>query len=434
MSKQQINKIIPKLRFPEFRNDKMWVETTLEKISSAIFDGTHQTPKYIQRGIPFFSVENIVSGNKNKYISKEDYLAATTKNKVEKGDILITRIGTIGVSKIVDWDYEFSIYVTLAAVKKSEIFDSYYLLSFLQSEYYQKEIRGKALLNAIPAKINMDELRKTKVLLPPDAEKNEQRKIADCFSSLDELITGHAQRLEALRAHKKGLMQRLFPAVGQKVPKLRFAEFIDNKNWEEVSLESLVEKVGSGTTPLGGESNYLASGRPFIRSQNVGWGVFLLSDVVFIGESLHQEALSTEVKLEDVLLTITGASIGRSAVVNQRVAGGNVNQHVCIIRTIKSRLNPIYLNQYLISEYGQMQIDSFQAGGNRQGLNFAQIRAFLIPQPPTLDEQKKIACVLSSLDDYIIQEEAKVEQLKSHKRGLMQSLFPVANQNLNLEL
>lgn len=82
---------------------------------------------------------------------------------------------------------------------------------------------------------------------------------------------------------------------------------------------------------------------------------------------------STEINRRDVLLNMTEASIGRNAVADERIAGGNVNQHVCIIRTKPDELNPLFLNQFLIGPRVQKQIDSFQAGGNRQGLNFAQI-------------------------------------------------------------
>ena len=208
---------VQKLRFKEFEDSGNWKEKTLDQISSSIFDGTHQTPKYTEDGVPFFSVENIVSGNKNKFISQKDYLIATSKNKPEKGDILITRIGNIGFSKVVDWDYEFSIYVTLAVVKKSEQFVSNYLHSFFQSNYYQSEIGSKSLWSAVPCKINMDELRKTKVLLPPDEEKKEQQKIADCFSSIDELIEVQTKKIEVLSKHKEGLMQQLFPVINKNI-------------------------------------------------------------------------------------------------------------------------------------------------------------------------------------------------------------------------
>ncbi len=121
------------------------------------------------------------------------------------------------------------------------------------------------------------------------------------------------------------------------------------KGWEVCPLGDVVTKVGSGLTPTGGEKVYRKDGRPFLRSQNVGWGHLLLDDIVFIDEETHSSFLGTEIKLDDVLLTITGASIGRSAVADDRLQGGNVNQHVCIIRTDARRLNPHYLNYFLLS-------------------------------------------------------------------------------------
>ena len=190
----------------------------------------------------------------------------------------------------------------------------------------------------------------------------------------------------------------------------------------------MTSKVGSGITPLGGDKNYKIEGRPFVRSQNVGWGELLLNDIAHIDEETHCSFDGTEIQESDVLLNITGASIGRSAVADSRIVGGNVNQHVCIIRAKQDELNPVLLNQFLISESGQKQIDSFQAGGNRQGLNFAQIRSFNVPIPPTEYEQQRIANCLASFDTQITVEAEKLDALKAHKQGLMQQLFPSPNE------
>lgn len=208
------------------------------------------------------------------------------------------------------------------------------------------------------------------------------------------------------------------------VPRLRFPEFRNAEGWTGEKLGSKTKKVGSGITPTGGEKNYKQSGRPFVRSQNIGWGELLLDDVAFIDEETHSSFSSTQIDVSDVLLNITGASIGRSAVADARIEGGNVNQHVCIIRVKPDELSPYFLNQYLISHDGQKQIDSFQAGGNRQGLNFEQIRSFLIPLPAVFIEQQKIADCLSSLDNLITAETQKLNAIKAHKKGLMQQLFP----------
>lgn len=213
------------------------------------------------------------------------------------------------------------------------------------------------------------------------------------------------------------------------VPKLRFPEFRDAEGWQGTTLGNETIKVGSGITPTGGEVNYKKKGRPFVRSQNVGWGKLLLDDIVYIDEQTHSTFTATEIELYDVLLNITGASIGRCVVADQRIKGGNVNQHVCIIR-VNQKLSPFYLSQYLLSQNGQTQIDSFQAGGNRQGLNFSQIRSFVILKPLSYQEQQKIADCLSSLDDLIAAECEKLDALKQHKKGMMQQLFPAEGETV----
>jgi type I restriction enzyme, S subunit len=258
----------------------------------------------------------------------------------------------------------------------------------------------------------------------PMPSPDEQQKIAECLSSIDLLIAAQARKVDALKTHKKGLMQQLFPREGETQPRLRFPEFQNAGEWEESELGPKASKVGSGITPTGGDKNYIQAGRPFVRSQNVGWGTLLLDDVAYIDEKTHASFSSTEIQVSDVLLNITGASIGRSAVADERIAGGNVNQHVCIVRTKPDSLNPLFLNQYLISQRGQQQVDSFQAGGNRQGLNFAQIRSFAIPLPPTFAEQQRIASCLTGLDAVITAETQKLDALKTHKKSLMQQLFP----------
>ena len=195
---------------------------------------------------------------------------------------------------------------------------------------------------------------------------------------------------------------------------MRFPEF--SGEWEKCTIGELAIKVGSGVTPRGGESVYKMDGHPFVRSQNVGLGHLILNDIAFIDEETHLRQKSTELKLEDVLLNITGASIGRSALVNEQVVGGNVNQHVCIIRT-KENLISSFLCNFLLSNYGQRQIDSFQAGGNRQGLNFEQIKSIKITIPST-KEQTKVAKLLQLIEERIATQSKIIEDLKKLKSAI----------------
>lgn len=194
------------------------------------------------------------------------------------------------------------------------------------------------------------------------------------------------------------------------------------EDWDSGCLGEKVQKVGSGITPTGGERVYKKEGRPFIRSQNVGWGHLLLDDVAFIDDGTHETFQSTEIVIDDVFVNITGASIGRSAVADDRIIGGNVNQHVCIIRTNQGQLHPRFLNYFLLSKLGQQQIDSFQAGGNRQGLNFGQIRSFQLPLPP-LHEQRAIATVLSDVDALLAAQDKLIAKKRDIKQAAMQQLL-----------
>ncbi len=195
------------------------------------------------------------------------------------------------------------------------------------------------------------------------------------------------------------------------------------EDWSQITAGQIATKIGSGVTPTGGSSRYKEYGRPFVRSQNVGWGKLLLTDIVFIDENTHNEFPATELKENDILLNITGASIGRSALADERLIGGNVNQHVCIIRPDHQIANSKYINFLLISALGQNQIDSFQAGGNRQGLNFSQIASIKLPFPPTITEQQTIAEALSDADALIESLDQLIAKKRQIKQGAMQELL-----------
>jgi type I restriction enzyme S subunit len=147
-----------------------------------------------------------------------------------------------------------------------------------------------------------------------------------------------------------------------------------------------------------------------------------MDDIAFIDDETHESFKATEIEKNDVFLNITGASIGRSAVADDRVASGNVNQHVCIIRPKADQLDYRFLNHFLLSRSGQKQIDSFQAGGNRQGLNFAQIRSFLLPVPHIV-EQRAIASALNDVDALITALDRLIAKKRDIKQDAMQELL-----------
>ena len=157
--------------------------------------------------------------------------------------------------------------------------------------------------------------------------------------------------------------------------------------WEMVELGELLSFVSSGSTPKGGKEVYTNYGVLFIRSQNILNGFYDFSDCVYISKEIHDEMNRSKVKFGDVFLNITGASIGRSAVMDREIEA-NVNQHVALLRC-QDKLKPEFLSLYLNSDYGQKQILSMQAGASREALNYSQIKQIKVPLPP-LDKQLQI--------------------------------------------
>lgn len=203
------------------------------------------------------------------------------------------------------------------------------------------------------------------------------------------------------------------------MPELRFPEF--KGEWEAQKLGERTVKVGSGVTPKGGATSYVESGIPLLRSQNVRDNELSLADVAYISNHVHDNMSGSKVAAGDVLLNITGASIGRSCVVPEIVREANVNQHVCIIR-LRESASPKFLQTLLSSVYGQKWIFQSQAGGGREGLNFENIRSFKV-NFPSLPEQQKIADFLGAVDEKIGLLAKKKALLEDYKKGCMQKLF-----------
>lgn len=196
----------------------------------------------------------------------------------------------------------------------------------------------------------------------------------------------------------------------------------------KVSISKIATKIGSGSTPRGGKSSYLEEGVPFIRSQNVQFGRLKLDNIAFIGEDVHQKMKRTQVRPGDVLLNITGASIGRSAVVTDDVPVANVNQHVCIIRVDASNYIPQFLSEFLNSRKGQYMIDVAQSGGSRQGLNFQEVGGLKIPNVE-LSIQEKIVEILSDCDAAIKCLELRIKKGEQQNNGFCSALITRAEGN-----
>lgn len=207
-----------------------------------------------------------------------------------------------------------------------------------------------------------------------------------------------------------------------KIPEIRFKGFEGFEGeWEEKRLGEITQKIGSGKTPRGGSNAYQLDGIPLIRSQNIYENLVDINSVVYINSETHDEMENSKVSKNDILLNITGASIGRSAVYRYNCTA-NVNQHVCIIRPIEG-YNSEFIQLKFTAPEGQKSIDNTQAGGGREGLNFQQIgrMSFMFP---SIKEQTQIGSFFQNIDSLITLHQRKHDKLTSVKKAMLEKMFP----------
>lgn len=304
-------------------------------------------------------------------------------------------------------------------LRANEKSDSRYIYHFTNYKSFRLEGESNMTGSAGQRRVPTDFFKTYQAIFPPLPE---QQKIASILTAVDDVIESTQAQINKLKDLKTGMMQELLTkGIGH-------TEFKDSpvgripKTWKFVKFDAVVTKVGSGITPSGGSAVYTSSGIPFIRSQNIYKEGIRWDDICFISEVQHRKMANSQLKPKDVLLNITGASIGRCYYLPDDFDQGNVNQHVCIIRCEHKLLQNIYLTHYINSDFGQKQIMNLQAGGNREGLNFQQIRAMEIPLP-SLVEQMEISRIISSIEINIGKHTEKMNCLIGTKKALMQDLL-----------
>lgn len=293
--------------------------------------------------------------------------------------------------------------ININNLEKGLVSPSYktFKLRNIDKEFFRPQLRTKKMLelykqasvqgaSVVRRNLDMDLFEQIELNIPMIEE---QAKIGEYFFNLDYLITLHQRKCEETKKLKKYMLQKMFPQNGKRVPEIRFVGFTED--WEQRKLSDITLKIGSGKTPSGGKNAYVDDGIPLIRSQNINNDRVDLEDIVFIDEETDNSMENSRVFTDDVLLNITGASIGRSAVYRGKDKA-NVNQHVCIIRPTKD-FDSDFIQLNLASNFGQKQIDASQAGGGREGLNFQEIgkMSFMFPSN---QEQMKIGVYFNHID------------------------------------
>jgi type I restriction enzyme S subunit len=402
--------LVPKLRFPEFRETEGW---KVKKLSSSVqlISGAHLSPdQYGKDGaVPYFTGPSDFTNNVESITKRTSDSASTAK----EDDTLITVKGS-GVGEI--W------YLTLSAVAigrqlmaiRATDSSSRFVYQFLLTKRHRfEDLAAGSLIPGLARGEILD-------LEAPFPSRAEQQKIAECLSSADELIAAQARKVDALKTHKKGLMQQLFPREGETQPRLRFPEFENAGEWQTLPLVALADKIMVGIASAATHA-YRETGVPMLRNQNIKEGKIDDSSLLFIDPAYEAAHKNKRLRAGDVITVRTGYP-GVSAVVPERYNNAQCFTSL-ITRPNKAVLDANYLCAFVNSEIGKRFILGAEAGGAQKNVNAGSLEALPVYLPET-PEQQRIAECLSSLDARITAETQKLETLKTHKRGLMQQLFP----------
>jgi type I restriction enzyme, S subunit len=299
---------------------------------------------------------------------------------------------------------------------------------FYITRTYQFRTLGEAFMSGAAGqkRVPTDFIEEFLVALPPVSEQTTIATFLDRKTAeIDSIISKKERMIELYEEEKASVINHavtkgLDPAAKMKDSGIEWLGEIP-AHWEVKKLKHLVCKIGSGVTPKGGASVYQQSGVPLLRSQNIHFDGLRLDDVAYISDEIHNNMSGSKIVSGDVLLNITGASIGRCYFVDYQLGEANVNQHVCIIRPSEGFITK-FIYFLLCSNVGQIQIDLEQTGGGREGLNFEALGSFTIPVGEKNEQTaivQHIETKCSKIDALISKFKRQIELLKEYRTALI---------------
>ncbi len=403
------------MRFPEFNSSGEWKVSTLNSLAIKI------TNKNKDRSLTRILTNSATDGvvDQSEYFEREIVTQSNIDNYfiVDEGDYVYNPristsapVGPISKNKLGKGIMSPLYTVFRFNNPRNEFYEQYFKTNLWNS--YLKTVSNTG---ARHDRISISTENFMKMPLPYPSDE-EQQKIADCLSSLDDLITAEDKKLSALRAHKKGLMQKLFPSEGKTLPEWRFPEFKDSGEWTKKTLGQL-GKLVSGLTYS--PDDVRETGLLVLRSSNIKNSVIILDDNVYVRTDISGANLSLE---GDILICVRNGSktlIGKNAIIPKDMP---LCTHGAFMTVLRAQ-NPQFVFQLLQTTAYERQVKA-DLGATINSINGTQLEKYVFFIPKEQKEQQKIADCLSTLDELITAQAKKIEALNTHKKGLMQGLFP----------
>ena len=408
--------LLPKLRFPEFRGAGEWKPITLEEVSTPVAERVGErklTPVSISAGIGF-----VPQAEKfGRDISGKQYQVYTL---VRDGDFVFNKGNSLKfpqgcVYLLQGWGQVAAPNVFICFRLKNGYSNGFFQQCFEQNQHgreLKRHITSGARSNGL---LNISKETFFGVAIPTPSHA-EQQKISECLSSVDELIAAQARKVAALKTHKKGLMQQLFPREGETQPRLRFPEFQNAGEWYEKKLGTVCDiQRGKFSHRPRNDPKFFGGQYPFIQTGDV---VKSEGGAVIASQSLNEEGLAVSKLFKPTIVLITiAANIGDTGLL---LTEGCFTDSVVGLIPKKGDI-PVFLE--LIMRGQKDNLNKVATTGAQKNINNEILREVSVLLPP-VPEQQRIASCLSSLDALISAETQKYETLKTHKKGLMQQLFP----------
>lgn len=387
--------LVPKRRFPEFQETDAWATVPGNELFQQV--NNREAPP----GLPILAItqeHGAIPRHMIDYHVSVTEKSLETYKEVQPGDFIISLRSFQGCIEFSEYHGICSpAYVILR--KRGRLSESFYRQHFKSHTFIQQLTRNLEGLRD-GKMISYKQFSELQLLKPSPPE---QQKIADCLASADALIAAQGRKVEALRAHKKGLMQQLFPQEGETQPRLRFSEFEGAGEWSVKPLGKVAENLDNKRVPITSGSR-------------------VAGDVPYYGASGIVDYVEGYIFDEDLLcVSEDGANLlARTYPVAFAISGKTwVNNHAHVLR-FKHSFTQKFVEVYLNS----IKLDDFITGMAQPKLNKAKLDSIPIPLPGE-PEQQRIADCLTYLDDLISAATQKLDKLKTHKKGLMQQLFPI---------
>lgn len=414
-----------------------WTFKPLKAVAKYFVSNVDKVPKDVE--IPVLLC-NYTDVYKNEYITNNlDFMHSTAteeeiiKFRLLEHDVIITKDSEswddIGIpALVVETNDKLVCGYHLAIIRANEntLFGPY-LFRCLQSKIIRLQLE-LASTGVTRFGLSKDEIGRLYIPIPPFEVQLKIAKFLDKeIKDIDNLVFAKEKLIEKLDEKKQVVLTNILTSGIEK--NVEFKETNLNlfpkipKHWQVSKIKFVTTKIGSGVTPKGGSEVYVKEGIPFFRSQNVHFNGLRIDDLVYIKEETHQSMSNSKIEKGDVLLNITGASLGRCYYYDGQLGEANVNQHVCILRP-NDKIQTKFLYYLISSNIGQNQIEMFQTGGGREGLNFEDIKSFVIPLP-SKEKQDKIVKHIEDLYgklNKLIEASAKsINLLKERRNSLINS-------------